>query len=131
MVWSSSLVLHEQHTDIMYHSARIFNSNPRIQPRGFRGELHPDSADGVLLLGLAHFSEYPKQKGGALCIYSLRRVLIATSQLIAHDLVDLDTVDLTRDEYVDKEVDDLDNDLREQRLKGRRGWLWRVFYLVA
>lgn len=48
-----------------------------------------------------------------------------------HDLVDTKTVNLTRDEYEEEPEDVADDQKREARLKGRRGWAWRVFYAVA
>ena len=47
------------------------------------------------------------------------------------DLVDTSTVDLYSDEHNDELVDQIEDQEREQRLSGKRWWLWRVYYLVA
>ena len=46
------------------------------------------------------------------------------------DLVDVDNVDLSRDEYVDQEGDILDDEERTKRVSGRLGVLWMVYYWV-
>ena len=48
-----------------------------------------------------------------------------------NDAVDILTVDLKRDEH-EENVNDLEDDLeREENLKGRYRWLWRVYYAVV
>lgn len=47
------------------------------------------------------------------------------------DLVDVDTVDLFRDEYVEEEEDKTEDELRKNRVKGKKGFLWRLYYWVA
>ena len=46
------------------------------------------------------------------------------------DLVDVDNVDLSRDEYADEEDDILDDEERTKRVSGRLGVLWTVYYWV-
>ncbi|KZT08438.1 uncharacterized protein LAESUDRAFT_723957 [Laetiporus sulphureus 93-53] len=48
-----------------------------------------------------------------------------------HDLVDLDTVDLTKDEYEEAETDRSDDEEREKRLNGCTGWLWAMYYWIV
>ena len=61
---------------------------------------------------------------------------VVTLDLIPHrkhwysDLVDVDNVDLSRDEYVDQEGDILDDEERTKRVSGRLGVLWTVYYWV-
>ena len=61
---------------------------------------------------------------------------VVTSDLIPHrkhwysDLVDVDNVDLSRDEYVDQEGDILDDEERTKRVSGGLGLLWTVYYWV-
>lgn len=47
------------------------------------------------------------------------------------DVVNVNTVDLRRDEYVEEVEDLADDEERENRLKGRWKVLWRAYYLVA
>ncbi|EEB94786.1 hypothetical protein MPER_06345, partial [Moniliophthora perniciosa FA553] len=48
-----------------------------------------------------------------------------------HDLVDVDSVNLYRDEYGDDlEVDKLDNERRNRRLKGKARILWTLYYWI-
>ena len=48
-----------------------------------------------------------------------------------NDAVDIETVDLRRDEH-EEEAEDVEEDLkREGKLKGRWRWLWRVYYAVV
>jgi len=50
------------------------------------------------------------------------------------DLVNVNTVDLSRDEYQDEEEDKIDDETRHNRItKGNPGTraLWRLFYVVA
>jgi len=61
---------------------------------------------------------------------------VTNTDLIPHrkhwysDLVDVDNVDLSRDEYVDEEDDILDDEERTKRVSGRLGVLWTVYYWV-
>ncbi|KAH9920102.1 amino acid permease/ SLC12A domain-containing protein [Fomitopsis serialis] len=48
-----------------------------------------------------------------------------------HDLVDVQNLDLKRDEYEEVDVDRIDDAKRQKRLEGSAGWLWRLYYLVA
>ncbi|ESK93656.1 hypothetical protein Moror_1473 [Moniliophthora roreri MCA 2997] len=49
-----------------------------------------------------------------------------------HDLVDVDSVDLYRDEYEeDLETDKLDDERRERRLKGKTRILWMLYYSIV
>lgn len=48
------------------------------------------------------------------------------------DLVDVKTVDLTRDEYEEEEeVDRVDEDLQKGRLTGRLRWAWNLYYWLV
>lgn len=47
------------------------------------------------------------------------------------DLVDINTVDLLREEYEEQAVDEEDDQKMEKRLKGRSRWAWRVYYWVV
>lgn len=47
------------------------------------------------------------------------------------DLVQPSTMDLTTDEYHEREEDRLDDDKRERNLKGKWRFLWRIYYLIA
>lgn len=47
------------------------------------------------------------------------------------DLVDTLRVDLYRDEYADEPEDRKDDEIRERRVGGRAGGLWRVYYWVV
>ncbi|RDB24776.1 putative amino-acid permease PB1C11.02 [Hypsizygus marmoreus] len=47
------------------------------------------------------------------------------------DLVDVDTVDLYRDEYVEEEDDKFDDEKRTSRLQGKLRFLWRFFYWIV
>lgn len=47
------------------------------------------------------------------------------------DLVDAESVDLRRDEYVEEDVDRAEDQKRDARIKSRKGWLWRIYYWVA
>ena len=48
-----------------------------------------------------------------------------------NDSVNVSTVDLMRDEH-EESAEDLEDDLeREENLKGRYRWLWRVYYAVV
>ncbi|KAI6157445.1 amino acid permease-domain-containing protein [Pisolithus tinctorius] len=49
----------------------------------------------------------------------------------AFDIVDILTVDLHEDEYVEVNEDGAEDRAREQRLSGRFGWFWRLFYYIA
>lgn len=48
-----------------------------------------------------------------------------------HDFVDTRTVDLRRDEYEEDEVDKVDDEEREGRVRGRYRLLWRLYYWVV
>ncbi|OBZ67136.1 putative amino-acid permease PB1C11.02 [Grifola frondosa] len=48
-----------------------------------------------------------------------------------HDLVDVEVVDLIRDEHEEDDADVADDEERTARLKGTYRWLWRVYYLVV
>lgn len=49
------------------------------------------------------------------------------------DLVDVQTVDLFRDEHIEGDDDKADDQTRETRTqaKGVKGFLWRLYYLAA
>lgn len=47
------------------------------------------------------------------------------------DLVDVNTVDLVRDEYEEQPVDEAEDKRVEQRLSGKARWGWRVYYWVV
>lgn len=50
------------------------------------------------------------------------------------DLVDVNTVDLSKDEYQDEEVDKIDDETRHNRItKGNLGarMLWRLYYWIV
>lgn len=49
----------------------------------------------------------------------------------AFDIVDILTVDLYEDEYVEVSEDGVEDRVREQRLNGSFGPLWRLFYYIA
>ncbi|KAF8627824.1 hypothetical protein AX15_004245 [Amanita polypyramis BW_CC] len=46
------------------------------------------------------------------------------------DVVDLDTVDLTRDEYTE-DGDNSDDKQQDKRIEGRTRWLWKLYYWLA
>ena len=48
-----------------------------------------------------------------------------------HDLVDIHSLDLKRDEYQEVEEDRIDDAQRHKRLEGRARWLWRAYYWVV
>ena len=48
-----------------------------------------------------------------------------------NDLVDAKTVDLSRDEYTEVDQDNAENELRMIRMKGRKGYLWKIYYWIA
>ena len=48
-----------------------------------------------------------------------------------HDLVDIHSLDLKRDEYQEVEEDRIDDAQRQKRLEGRARWLWRAYYWVV
>ena len=52
-------------------------------------------------------------------------------ELWKSDLVDVNTVDLTRDEYTEDHVDSVGDDKRDKRYQGKTRWLWRVYYWVV
>lgn len=47
------------------------------------------------------------------------------------DLVDTRTVDLRAQEYEEEDVDRVDDAKREDRLRGKLGWGWEVWYWVV
>lgn len=47
------------------------------------------------------------------------------------DLVDVNTVDLFRDEYEEALIDEVVNADREKRSQGKARWLWRVYYWLV
>ena len=51
--------------------------------------------------------------------------------LTYNDAVDVRTVDLKQDEHEEEPADYADDARRESKLKGRYGWLWKVYYAVV
>ena len=47
------------------------------------------------------------------------------------DFVDVSDVDLYRDEHEETHVDKHEDEVRAQRLRGRAGWAWTLYYIVA
>ena len=47
------------------------------------------------------------------------------------DFVDVSDVDLYRDEHEETRVDKHEDEVRSQRLRGRAGWAWTLYYIVA
>ena len=47
------------------------------------------------------------------------------------DFVDVSDVDLYRDEHEETHVDKHEDEVRAQRLRGRVGWVWTLYYIVA
>ena len=47
------------------------------------------------------------------------------------DLVDIDAVDLTQDEYMDEAEDKMEDEERESRIRGPRGLWWRLYYWIV
>ena len=47
------------------------------------------------------------------------------------DIVDIHSVDLHADEYVEDVSDELDDQEIKTNLEGRFGWVWRLYYLIA
>jgi amino acid permease len=47
------------------------------------------------------------------------------------DFVDVSRVDLHRDEHEETQVDKHEDEVRAQRLRGRAGWAWTLYYIVA
>ena len=47
------------------------------------------------------------------------------------DIVNIHTVDLRRDEHDEEPEDTADDAAREAKLKGRWGWVWKVYYAVV
>ena len=54
-----------------------------------------------------------------------------SSHNIFHDFVDIRAVDLYIDEYTEEDSDVAEDSQRKQRLDGRAGWLWRLFYVAV
>lgn len=62
------------------------------------------------------------------------RMRIANHPLLSrfHDLVDISSVDLYKDEYVEPgDGGSMSEDLMRKRLDGRWGVLWKIFYLLV
>ena len=47
------------------------------------------------------------------------------------DVVDIDTVDLTQDEYTDEAEDKEEDEERRGRISGPRGLWWRLYYWIV
>ena len=47
------------------------------------------------------------------------------------DFVDVSHVDLYHDEHEDSPVDKHEDEVRAQRVRGRAGWAWTLYYIVA
>jgi len=47
------------------------------------------------------------------------------------DFVDVSDVDLYHDEHEETQVDKHEDEVRAQRLRGRAGWAWTLYYIVA
>jgi hypothetical protein len=47
------------------------------------------------------------------------------------DFVDVSRVDLYRDEHEETQVDKHEDEVRAQRLRGRAGWAWTLYYIVT
>ena len=47
------------------------------------------------------------------------------------DFVDISHVDLYHDEHEDSPVGKHEDEVRAQRLRGRAGWAWTLYYIVA
>lgn len=56
---------------------------------------------------------------------------IARRKWWTSDLVDVNTVDLTRDEYEEQVVDKVDDERIERRYAGKWRWAWRVYYALV
>ncbi|KAF9003404.1 amino acid permease/ SLC12A domain-containing protein [Cyathus striatus] len=61
----------------------------------------------------------------------LARDIDAKRALWKGDLVDVNTVNLSIDEYMEEEVDKLDDEQRRERITGKAALLWRVYYWVV
>jgi len=72
--------------------------------------------------------ELARETTPLLCIGTRRRGIDLRA---AFDIVDLNTVDLRKDEYADVDQDEAEDNEHKQRLSGRYGLLWRLFYYVA
>ena len=48
-----------------------------------------------------------------------------------NDMVDINTVNLHVDEYEEAPADLAEEEAHEKHLKGRWGWLWRVYYALV
>ncbi|KAG6897718.1 hypothetical protein C0992_011928 [Termitomyces sp. T32_za158] len=48
-----------------------------------------------------------------------------------HDFVDVNTVDLNQDEYVEAECDKMDDEQRLSRIDGKAGYIWRLYYWIV
>jgi hypothetical protein len=47
------------------------------------------------------------------------------------DMVDVNTVDLSKDEYVEGDADRADDEQRNKRIKGKTGHIWRLYNWIA
>jgi hypothetical protein len=47
------------------------------------------------------------------------------------DFVDVSDADLYRDEHEETRGDKHEDEVRAQRLRGRAGWAWTLYYIVA
>ena len=47
------------------------------------------------------------------------------------DFVDVSNADLYHDEHEDSPVDKHEDEVRAQRVRGRAGWAWTLYYIVA
>jgi AAT family amino acid transporter len=64
-------------------------------------------------------------------LHSLHPVSGAPTGTWYSDLVDVKTVDLSRDEYAEGDQDSADDEQRVIRMKGSKGYLWRLYYWIA
>ena len=59
-------------------------------------------------------------------------VLLRVWELVSYnDAVDINTVDLRRDEHEEEAADLADDAERDEKLKGRFGWFWRAYYAIV
>jgi CRISPR/Cas system-associated endonuclease Cas1 len=43
----------------------------------------------------------------------------------------MNTVDSVTDKYEEREIDEIDNEKREEEMRGMTGALWRVYYWIV
>lgn len=56
----------------------------------------------------------------------------ATRRTRLFDIVDILSVDLYKDEHVEDADEELnDEEVKQNDLQGRFGWLWRLYYLIV